>query len=192
MELTSEYADGAFSVEAAQVTVAFSTIPYEALADGSARNGTFLHVEVLWRPKAGATAIVPESTNLSIRYVVVSEGEVGVYGGGGFAWITGGTEEDDSIELNVTGSTISLLDRTPGFVDLLSPAELLGELGATKSPERARATCRAASQFVTNRLGHIRYVRGAEPSAGSSPADAAASAAASDASSGSRSGSAGS
>ncbi len=199
--LECTYPDGAFAVEAAQVTVAFSTIPYEALADGTARDGTFLHVEVLWRPKAGATAIVPDATNLSIRYVVVSQGEVGVYGGGGFAWVTGGTDEDETIVLEITGSTIGLLDRTPGFVDLLSPAAVLGELGASRNTERARATCRAASQFVTNRLGHIRYVRGgAAGGAGESgpsedravPSAAAASAAASAASSGSRSGSAGS
>jgi hypothetical protein len=138
--------------------VVFSDIPYEELATGTAKNGRFLHIEVLWRPKAGRTPVEPSSTNLSIRFVVVSNGEVGVYIGGGFAWIDGGKPADDAIGLEITGASVSLVDKTPGFVDLLSPATLVGELGALKNAENARATRRAASQFVTNRLGHVRWV----------------------------------
>lgn len=89
---------------------------------------------------------------------MVSNGEVGVYIGGGFAWINGGKEKDDAIGLEITGASVSLVDKTPGFVDLLSPATLIGELGAQKNAENARATRRAASQFVTNKLGHVRWV----------------------------------
>jgi len=117
-----------------------------------------LHIEVLWRPRAGRTPVEPSSTNLSIRFVVVSNGEVGVYIGGGFAWIDGGKPADEAIGLEITGASVSLVDKTPGFVDLLSPAILVGELGALQNAENARATRRAASQFVTNRLGHIRWV----------------------------------
>jgi hypothetical protein len=138
--------------------VVFSDIPYEQLATGTATNGRFLHIEVLWRPKAGKTPMENSSTNLSIRYVVVSNGEVGVYVGGGFAWIKGGRDQDDAIDLDITGASISLVDKTKGFVDLLSPATMVGELGALKNPDNARATRRAASQFVTNKLGHVRWV----------------------------------
>lgn len=158
VRLDSEFSEGFFAVEAAQTTVAFSSIPYEALTGGSPPDGQFLHVEVLWRPKAGSTAIVPAATNLSIRLVIVSGGEIGIYGGGGFAWIKGGTEEDSSVELEITGSSLSLIDHSPGFKDLLSPAAMLGDLGASRSPGKARAYCRAASQMVTNKLGRVRYV----------------------------------
>jgi len=90
--------------------------------------------------------------------VVVSEGEVGVYVGGGFAWLKGGKDKDEAIGLDIIGSSISLVDKTPGFVDLLSPASLIGEVGALRNADNARATRRAASQFVTNRLGHVRWV----------------------------------
>jgi hypothetical protein len=158
VRLTSEFTTGTYAIEPAQTTVVFSDIPYEELATGTAKNGRFLHIEVLWRPKAGRTPVEPSSTNLSIRFVVVSNGEVGVYIGGGFAWIDGGKPADEAIGLDITGASVSLVDKTPGFVDLLSPAILVGELGAMKNAENARATRRAASQFVTNRLGHIRWV----------------------------------
>jgi hypothetical protein len=158
VRLTSEFTTGTYAIEPAQTTVVFSDIPYEELATGTAKNGRFLHIEVLWRPRAGRTPVEPSSTNLSIRFVVVSNGEVGVYIGGGFAWIDGGKPADEAIGLDITGASVSLVDKTPGFVDLLSPAILVGELGAMKNAENARATRRAASQFVTNRLGHIRWV----------------------------------
>ena len=158
VRLTSEFTTGTYAIEPAQTTVVFSDIPYEELATGTAKNGRFLHIEVLWRPKAGRTPVEPSSTNLSIRFVVVSNGEVGVYIGGGFAWIDGGKPADEAIGLEITGASVSLVDKTPGFVDLLSPATLVGELGALKNAENARATRRAASQFVTNRLGHVRWV----------------------------------
>ena len=156
--LPSAFTTGTFSTEPAATTVVFSDIPYEELATGTAKDGRFLHIEVLWRPRAGKTPIETSSTNLSIRFVVVSNGEVGVYVGGGFAWIKGGRDGEDAISLDIIGSSISLIDKTPGFVDLLSPASLLGELGALRNSENARATRRAASQFVTNRLGRVRWV----------------------------------
>jgi len=158
VRLVSEFANGTYSIESAQTTVVFSDIPYEDLATGTATDGRFLHIEILWRPRPGRTPIEASSTNLSIRFVVVSHGEVGVYVGGGFAWITGGKPADTELELDITGASVSLVDKTPGFVDLLSPATLVGELGAQKNPENARATRRAASQFVTNKLGHVRWV----------------------------------
>lgn len=156
--LATRFESGTFAIEPAQTTVVFSDIPYEELARGTAMNGQFLHIEVLWRPQAGKTPIDSTATNLSIRFVVVSKGEIGVYGGGGFGWITDGLETDSAIGIDITGSNLSLLDKTPGFVDLLSPATMMGELGAMKNAENARATRRAASQFVTNKLGKVRWV----------------------------------
>lgn len=158
IRLSSQFETGTFAIEPAQTTVVFSDIPYEELARGTARNGRFLHVEVLWRPRPGKTPIEPSSTNLSIRFVVVSNGEVGVYVGGGFGFISAGRPGDGEIEVDITGASISLVDKTPGFVDLLSPAEMTGTLGAFENAENARATRRAASQFVTNRLGKVRWV----------------------------------
>jgi len=158
IRLSSQFETGTFAIEPAQTTVVFSDIPYEDLARGTARDGRFLHVEVLWRPRPGKTPIEPSATNLSIRFVVVSSGEVGVYVGGGFGFIRAGRAGDGEIEVDITGSSISLVDKTPGFVDLLSPAEMTGTLGAFENADNARATRRAASQFVTNRLGKVRWV----------------------------------
>lgn len=159
VKLESQFETGYFAIEPAQTTVIFSSIPYVTMADGHTADGQFLHIEVLWHPKAGSTAIEPTSTNLSIRLVVVSKGEVGIYGGGGFGWIDGGTAEDAQLGIDITGSSLSLLESTPGFVDLLSPATMLGHVGAVQDAQRARAYRRAASQMVTNKLGRVQWVR---------------------------------
>jgi hypothetical protein len=93
---------GTYAVEPAQTTIVFSDIPYEDLARGTAREGRFLHIELLWRPDPGKTPVEPSATNLTIRLVVVSAGEVGVYAGGGFAWVTGGEASDHAIGLTIT------------------------------------------------------------------------------------------
>jgi hypothetical protein len=158
VKLDSSFVTGHFALEPAQTTVVLSSIPYQSLAEGTASDGQFLHIEVLWRPKAGATAIDATSTNLSIRLVVLSKGEVGVYAGGGFGWIEDGTEADEGIGIDIVGSVLSLEEKTPGFIDLLSPATMLGEIGAVKDADRARAYRRAASQLVTNKFGQVRWV----------------------------------
>ena len=158
VRLASAFTTGTYAIEPAQTTIVFSDIPYEDLARGTARDGRFLHIELLWRPDPGKTPVEPSATNLTIRLVVVSAGEVGVYAGGGFAWVKGGEALDRAIGLDITGSSISLVDKTPGFVDLLSPAIMTGSLGADLNADNARATRRAASQFVTNRLGRVRWV----------------------------------
>jgi hypothetical protein len=113
---------------------------------------------MLWEPRPGMTPIEPTTTNISIRLVVFAEGEVGLYGGGGFAWPRG-KPEDGSMGLLITGSNLSLIARTKGFVDLMSPAQMLGTVTATMDEAQANTIRRAASQAVTNALGTVRWVR---------------------------------
>jgi hypothetical protein len=60
--------------------------------------------------------------------------------------------------LLLTGSNLSLVARTKGFVDLLSPAEMLGTVTAQMDDAQSRALRRAASQAVTNALGQVKWV----------------------------------
>jgi hypothetical protein len=52
-----------------------------------------------------------------------------------------------------------LIARTKGFVDLMSPAQMLGTVTATMDEAQANTIRRAASQAVTNALGTVRWVR---------------------------------
>jgi hypothetical protein len=158
VKITTAPAEAWYTIEAAQVSYYASDIPLEQLAAGGKLNGQVVNIQVLWEPKPGLTPIEPTTTNLSIRLVVFAEGEVGVYGGGGFAWLRG-TAEDGDMGLLLTGSNLSLIARTKNFVDLLSPAEMLGTVQARLDDAKALAIRRTASQAVTNALGAVRWVQ---------------------------------
>src|SRR5688572_17653484 len=58
--------------------------PIEQVLGGQIVSGQILHVELLWRPKPGATPVESTATNATVRHVIFSNGEVGIYGGAGF------------------------------------------------------------------------------------------------------------
>jgi len=120
-------------------------------------DGYILHAELIWVPKAGKTAVDPQATNVSLRLVVISGGELGLYGGGGFAWPRGEPGEQQ-YGLDLVGSNLTLLAATAGFVDLLSPSQITGRLTAELDPEATRQVRRAASQAVTNALKRVQWV----------------------------------
>jgi hypothetical protein len=146
-----------YMIEPAQVSFYSSDIPLDQLTAGGKPSGQVVNIQLLWEPKPGLTPMEPTTTNISIRLVVFAEGEVGVYGGGGFAWPRG-KPDDGSMGLLITGSNLSLVARTKGFVDLLSPAEMLGTVTARLDDAQSRAMRRAASQAVTNALGQVKWV----------------------------------
>ena len=162
VKITTAPAEAWYTIEAAQISYYATDIPLEELAAGGKLNGQVVNIQVLWEPKPGMTPIEPTTTNASIRLVVFAEGEVGVYGGGGFAWLRGSAEEGD-MGLLLTGSNLSLIARTKNFVDLLSPAEMLGTVQANKDDTKELAIRRVASQAVTNALGSVRWVHAPAP-----------------------------
>jgi hypothetical protein len=147
----------AFSIEEAGASIVLTDIDPARLESDEAVSGQVLHVGFLWNPLPGRTAIDPTSTNVSLRLLVLSAGEAGLYGGGGFASVSG-SPESGSMSLEVEGSDLRLIARTKGFVDRLTPAELLGEFSVDRNEAQARRMRRAATQRVTNALGAIRWV----------------------------------
>jgi hypothetical protein len=135
-----------------------SDIPVKRLAEGRPRRAQVLHVELLWLPKAGATPMDSTATNASIRYVLFSDDQVGVYGGAGFAR-PHGAPGDRSIRLAIDDASLTLLDSTPGFRDLLSPGRMTGTIHARLDPGTARRLHLLASQHVTDLLGRSRFIR---------------------------------
>lgn len=146
-----------FSIEEAGASIVLTDIDPARLESDDDVSGQVLHVGFLWNPMPGRTAIDPTSTNVSLRLLVLSAGEAGLYGGGGFASVSG-SPESGSMTLEVEGSDLRLIARTKGFVDRLTPAELLGEFSVDRDEAQARRMRRAATQRVTNALGAIRWV----------------------------------
>ena len=132
-------------------------IPLGNLLAGNVSTGTVVHLDLLWHPSAGETPIDSSATNVSIRYIVFAEGEVGVYGGAGFA-MPKGTAGDTMMSLRLRDASLMLLDSTDGFVDLLSPARLTGRLTAVLDRHRSQQMAWAVNQIVTNALGYTRLV----------------------------------
>ena len=110
-------------------------IPMETLNAGEALNGQIAHVQVLWKPVAGKTPLSYSATNVAIEYIILTDGVVGTYSGGGFAWVTGTPET--GINLTVEDATVSLEVQNPGFDDLLSPATIVGKVRS--APEQTVA-----------------------------------------------------
>ncbi len=146
-----------YTVEPAQTTFFLSDFTPEELAAGGDLTGQVINIQLLWEPRPGYTPLDPTTTNVSIRLLVFSKGEVGMYGGGGFAWPRGSPGETD-MQLKMTGSNLSLIAKTKDFVDLLSPGEMLGSVDATFNTQAAIVMRRTASQIITNKLGVVRWV----------------------------------
>lgn len=133
-------------------------IPVADLTSGRVESGQLLHIELLWTPRPGYTPIDYEATNLSVRYIVISDGEYGIYEGGGFGYPLG-TPASSSMLLNIEGVTLQLAEATDGFVDLLSPAELAGTFNGDCDTGLAVLIGDAAAQLVTDAFGRTMYVR---------------------------------
>lgn len=139
----------------------FSDIPLPELMSGEVRTGQLIHIDLLWRPKPGQTPMDSSATNAALMVILVTDGRVGVYGGAGFATISGSpaaVADGATIALKIHDSTLRLVSATDGFADLLSPAILTGSATATRDEQTARQYYMAASQFVTNALGRSTYV----------------------------------
>jgi hypothetical protein len=145
--------------EATETSFFLADVPIDELLSGEVTRGNVVHLDLLWVPQAGATPMDSSATNVSIRFVVFADGEVGVYGGAGFA-LPDGKAGATTMGLELRDASLTLLDSTDGFVDLLSPARLTGSVTARLNEQRTRQMRYAVSQLVTNALGHSRFVLG--------------------------------
>jgi hypothetical protein len=132
-------------------------VPARELLAGDVRHAQVMHVQLLWQPKAGATPMDATATNATIRHVIVVDGEVGIYGGAGFA-LPNGKLGHGRIQVALRDATVRLLESTDGFKDPLTPARITGSFTAENDPQLARKVHRAISQIVTTALGRTRFV----------------------------------
>ncbi|MCH8153337.1 MAG: hypothetical protein IH830_13305 [Planctomycetes bacterium] len=145
--------------DSAETTSFFlSDLPLEQLLSGRVDQGLVVHLDLLWIPEAGATPMDSSATNATIRYIVIASGEVGIYGGAGFA-VPHGEPGQNTLTVSLRDASLTLLESTDGFVDLLSPARLTGDFTAVLDSRRARQIHYAVSQLVTDALGRSRLVR---------------------------------
>ncbi len=118
-------------------------IPMDQIVDGNFETGKIIHLQLLWKPVAGKTPLVSTSTNLTIAYYIISNGVVGVYGGGGYCWPSGSPEK--GMSLYIEDANLSLQKNNAGFIDLLSPASMTGKVNSISDRKIARQIANAAS-----------------------------------------------
>jgi len=158
---TSVYA----KLNSTETSFFLTDVPIVDLLAGNISMGIVVHLDLLWVPSAGATPMDSSATNVSIRYIVFAVGEVGIYGGAGFA-MPHGTIGEGTVSLSLRDASLTLLDSTDGFVDLLSPARLTGKLTANLDRNQSQRMAWAVNQIVTNALGYTRLVGSTPPTDG--------------------------
>jgi len=106
--------------------------------DADFRNvsASIVHVHSFIEPRPGRTPIADGASNVTVRYLVVSRGALGLYGGGGFLWRSG-EPGDANAGGELRGASMTLVRSTPGFQDVLGPSELSGTFSARKDAEKA-------------------------------------------------------
>ena len=167
LRLDASFAHGAYAVEDVGASMILSTVSLKDLQSGNFENAQVVDIQLMWEPRAGRTPVSSDSTNLIIRYVVLVGDQTGIYGGGGFGWPKG-TLGKTGFGLDITGSSLSLVDSTDEFRDLLSPAMLLGRVGGPLDAALTVKMRDTVSQIVTDRLGRPRWVHQA-PTPGPTP-----------------------
>lgn len=147
---------------APETSYVLASVPLEQMSRGALTDGLIIHIDLLWQPAAGKTPMEMSATNVSIRYIVFAGGEVGVYGGAGFA-LPASSPGGRPSTITLWDASMELLDSTDGFVDLLSPARLTGRFTAHHDVESARRIRREASNLVSQALGRQLIVQAISP-----------------------------
>jgi hypothetical protein len=117
-----------------------SDLPAEAFADDadlSRFSGSLVHVHMFLAPKAGSTPIAFSANSVTVRHLIIAEGQLGQYSGGGFL-LPKGTAGDSSFGGTLKDASMRLTARTPGFVDRLGAAEFESGLKVPKDVSRAK------------------------------------------------------
>lgn len=95
-----------------------------------------IHVRMFIQPRAGRTPIEPTAISATVRYAIMSKGEIGVYAGAGFC-LPRLDPGGGSFAASLSGADVRLSRATPGFNDPLGPATLSVDFNAPEDPELA-------------------------------------------------------
>lgn len=112
--------------------------------------GQFIHVHLFIEPNAGDTPISRDACTTIVRHLVISDGQIGLYGGGGFMQ-PGGKPGDSSLGGSLADATMKPITHTSGFVDRLGSSVFSGSVGGRRDPEEA-ARLRKGLQSLLLRL----------------------------------------
>lgn len=110
-------------------------------------SGEILRLEMFIRPRPGQTPIEPTATTATVTYIVLVEGEVGVYVGAGF-FIPSGLIEGSRFGGELREATLRLEASTPGFEDRLGPSTMTASFVASENELVVSDFRRATNDFI--------------------------------------------
>ncbi len=105
-------------------------------ADWSQISGTLVHIHLFLDPKPGKTPIEHTAANASIRYSIITQGQIGIYDGAGFM-LPGSKPGNDTISGTILSAPLRLTRSTDSFADLFGAAKLDLEFSAPIDHEAA-------------------------------------------------------
>jgi hypothetical protein len=115
--------------------------------DVSAVTGQLVHIHMYVTPKAGRTPIAITANTASVRWLVLTQGRVAVYGGGGY-FQHSGEMGDETLSGVLADSTLRLVHASPGVADRLGPSVLSMSVSAVQDKQTCEALARAFSSLV--------------------------------------------
>jgi hypothetical protein len=118
-------------------------------ADVTGLNGVIVHVHMFITPRAGRTPISTSASTCSVRVLVLSNGEMGLYGGGGFL-TRSGTPGEPALSARVARATVRLTRATSGFEDALGASVFEGGFSCTRDDRGSMLLARAMDALVTS------------------------------------------
>lgn len=128
--------------------VYLTDLPLDRLRDGKdtleGLSGHILHIHLFLLPSAGSTPIDQTACNITLRHIVIAQGEgkdqsaIGLYSGGGFV-LPAGTIGDDRIGGSISGSSHRLVKASARFNDPLGSGAITGRFDAQRNDDAARA-----------------------------------------------------
>jgi hypothetical protein len=140
------------SADSSSAEIYLTDLPLQRLTDlddtlGDV-SGTIIHIVIFLQPRAGRTPIDNTACNASIRQIILSGPERGVFGGGGFVVPSGLGEA--TMSASVSGATLRLTGKTAGFVDALGPSRVAGSFTAVNDQEQTRLLAQRLVQILAS------------------------------------------
>lgn len=118
--------------------------PKDTLSDV---RGMVVHLHLFLVPRAGRTPIDATASNAAVRLIVISDGAVGVYGGGGFIQPSSAPGEE-TLGGGLAEASLRLLRATPDFTDKLGPSILAGAVSAKRDEAMAAVMAGRVSEWI--------------------------------------------
>ncbi len=136
--------------DASTADLYFTDLSDESLSLGAELadvSGTIVHIHLFAIPKAGKTPIDRTASTATVRTLVVAQGHIGVYGGGGFM-MPSGKPGGRSFGGSIAAASIRLTGTTPGFEDRIGAGEFSASVAAPLDDATARRVAARLEELV--------------------------------------------